>query len=475
MDKERRKKLQTTKLVITEIFMLVIIVLTVVILTFVVMGYRLTEDGKLEQSGLIQVDSIPTGAKVTIGEETLSSETNTSKVLPEGEYEVKLKKDGYTSWHKTVRVHSGFLTKLSYPRLYKTERKTETMQKLSSAPLIYSVSPSRESILLAESGSSKFQLLNISSEAIKTNDIDLSKLLLSKGELPTNPKVISWSEDANRLILSYDHTDGTHLAIVDLERPESSFDLTSYFGLKISTLHFRDRRGDKLFILENGNLRTASFADKQLSNVLISNILSFSNSGPKIALVRQLQDGGKEFAIINEDATSDISLSKTTATYAEIILSEYIGRPTLVLAEDTKIKIYRGELPTEDISAQNPLPKPVGEIDLAFGEPSVLEMRAKEQILLASKNTDFTIFDLENYTPSSFSLSSALTFWPDEYTIGLISDGHLTVRDFDGTNVETLSKAEPGYDAVITKDNKYLYFVQKDSEDNLTIVRENIK
>ena len=110
MDKERRKKLQTTKLIITEIFMLVTIVVTVVILTFIVMGYRLTEDGKLEQSGLIGVDSIPTGATVFVDGEAYENKTNTSKILPEGQYEISLEKDGYTSWRKSVLVHSGLLT-----------------------------------------------------------------------------------------------------------------------------------------------------------------------------------------------------------------------------------------------------------------------------------------------------------------------------------------------------------------------------
>ena len=123
MDKERRKKIQTTKLVITEIFMLIIIVLTVVILTFVVMGYHLNEDGKLEQSGLVQVESTPDGAAVIIDGEVLPSKTDTNKILKEGEHTVKIEKPGYTSWQKTVSSRPGFLTKLSYPRLYKTDRK----------------------------------------------------------------------------------------------------------------------------------------------------------------------------------------------------------------------------------------------------------------------------------------------------------------------------------------------------------------
>ncbi|MBQ9029415.1 PEGA domain-containing protein [Candidatus Saccharibacteria bacterium] len=475
MDKERRKKIQTTKLVITEIFMLIIIVLTVIVLTFIVMGYRLTEDGKLEQSGLVQIDSIPTGAKVAIGEETLPGETNISKILPEGNYELKLTKDGYTTWSKSISVHPGLLTKLSYPRLYKLDRKLEEVIALNEAPEVYSIPPTREFILLTSPNSPKFQILNIPSDTTKVTEIDLSKLLLDSDQLVSNIQVVSWCHDANRFVLSFKSNDGSHLAIVDLERPENSLDLTSSFAVQISDLQFANNHGDELFILENGHLRTISLSSKQLSDVLVSDVQSFSSHNKTIALVRQPKDKEKEFVIYNSDNGSSVFLSSTSATTAKIAISEYLNRPTLVIAEDDLLSIYRGDLPTENITKDNPDYKPAAQISIKSGAPDSLQFHAKNQAIIAIRDQSRTVFDLESATTTSYTIESNLTFWPDEYTIGTVSGGSLNVRDYDGGNLQTLSRAESGYPAVITKDNKYIYFVQKNEDKGLIIVREIIK
>lgn len=475
MDKERRKKIQTTKLVITEIFMLITIVLTVVILTFVVMGYHLTEDGKLEQSGLVQVDSIPTGAKVIIGEETLQSETNTSKILPEGNYELKLTKDGYTTWAKSISVHPGFLTKLSYPRLYKLDRQTEDVKTLSAAPEVYSIPPTREFILLGSQNSPKFQILNIPSATSNTTELDLSKLLQDEDGLASNIKITNWCQDANRFILSFSKNDSTHLAVIDLERPENSLDLSSSFAIQIDEINFLNNHGDELVILENGHLRTISLSSKQLSDIIISGVESFSNFGKKIALIHQPKDKKKEFMLLNSPSDEAIFLSTISSQSAAIAISEYLGRSTLVTAEDNLVSIYRGDLPTENVTSDNPMPKAIAQISLESGALDSLQFHAKNQAVFAMKDNIYTVFDLESATTTSYTIDSALTFWPDEYTIGTVSDGSLIVRDYDGNNIQTLSRAESGYPAVITKDNKYIYFVQKNEDKGLIIVREIIK
>ncbi|MBQ8991894.1 PEGA domain-containing protein [Candidatus Saccharibacteria bacterium] len=466
MDKERRKKIQATKLIITEVFMIVTIVLTVVILTFIVMGYRLNEDGKLEQSGLVGVESIPTGATVKIDDEILPNKTNTSKILPEGEYTILLEKEGYTSWTKTFKTHSGFLTKLAYPRLYKIDRQIEPIEELGSAPTLYSISPSRNTILYSDG--LKLYLMNIDSNAPKPIELDLPNLFQP---LPTDLKVLAWSENSERIIFSLTKNDRPHFVVIDLARPEYSLDLTATFNLTISELGFITSGGDSLFILENGNLRTISLATEQLSSVLLSDVESFMSSGSKAIVVQTTKDNIKKISLYDHNSKSTILLKQTTAEIVRALVSEYLGRFTLAFLENGQVTVYRGELPTEDITKDNPLPSPVGEYTLDFGVPSSFETVAKNQVILASKDADFTVFDLETYSTSSYRLEGELTFWPDNYIIGEIAGGELVLRDFDGGNRQVLGRSIAALPAVISKDGKYLYYVSE----NYTITRENIK
>lgn len=471
MDKERRKKIQTARLIITEVFMLVIIILTVITLTFVVMGYHLNEDGELEQSGLVQVDSIPVGATVFINDEALESKTNTSKILPEGSYTISLKKDGYTSWEKTVKTHSGLLTKLSYPTLYKLDRKSETIKKFDEVPYLFISSPNRDNALALFENSPVFRLINLESNEFKSTEIDLKKLL---GSDFSNLKVIDWNKNGERIIISFTRENSTHYATVDLTRPDLSLDLSETFDLKISDLRFENDRGDKILLTEENHLRTISLDKKQLSEIIAKDVEYFYNFGEKVVFVTRSNESEHKISLYDDNSKSTIFLKKSTAKDVRAIISEYIGRPTLAFLEDGQLIVYRGELPTEDVTAEKPLPTPIGQSTLDFELPDSFKTEAKNQVILVSKDTNFAVFDLENYTLSSYTLENNLTFWPDEYTIGVVSDGKLIVRDFDGLNRQELGKSADGFSAIIAKNNKYLYHMQK-NDDKLTLVREEIR
>lgn len=466
MDKERRKKIQTTKLIITEIFMLVVVVFTVVILTFVVMGYHLNEEGKLEQSGLIQVDSIPTGAKVVVDGEVLSNETNTNKILPEGSYTVQLEKEGYTSWVKTVTTHPGFLTKLSYPHLFKKDAEVEVVKKFEQKPTDFLASKNRTSGLFKYSDN-KLEILDLEAKTPREATLDLSKIL---DEDLGETKIIDWSENGERLILS----NKTSFFIINLEHPEDSFNLSSALDLKISTLRFLNDQGDRLAILENNNLRTVSLADKKPSEVLLKDVLFFSNYNHKVVATVHTENSNKKIVLYDTSNKSEIKLADSTAEDAKAFISEYAGRYTMVFIKDNYVTIYRGDLPTEDISKDNSLGEPVGKYTLDF-KPKDFAFKGKNQLISTSFDNNFAVFDLENYKLSNYALSSNLTFWADDYIIGFVSGGKLVLNDFDNTNTNTFKEAESGYPAFITKDNSFLYYITKDSSNNLNLVRDLIK
>ena len=475
MDKERRKKIQTTKLIITEIFMLVVVVLTVVILTFIVMGYHLNEDGKLEQSGLVQIDSFPTGATVIINNETLPNETNTSKILPKGEHTVKLQKEGYTSWSKTVSLHPGFLTKLSYPHLYKENPQTEVVKKFEQAPSSFSVSENHDLGLLKYPGG-KLEVINLESKSPKESKIDLAEIIKNSPlEDLDQATITSWSSSGEYVILSLEKDEILKFFIIDLEHPERSLNLSDEFNLKISNLQFLNEQGDRIGIIEENNFRIISLSDKKLSDILIENVLSFNNSGSKVVLVTKNPAGNKKVILYDTTSKSKIFLADSIAESTKVYLSEYAGRFTLVFVSDNVVTIRRSDLPTEDITKENPLSEPVGRYTLDFGVPKNFSFKGKNQLVVNSTDSSVAVFDLENYKLTTYTLNSNLTFWPNEYTIGIVSDGKLVLYDFDGSNAVYFKEAETGFPATITKDNNYLYYISKDDLGNLTLVRDLIK
>ena len=150
-------------------------------------------------------------------------------------------------------------------------------------------------------------------------------------------------------------------------------------------------------------------------------------------------------------------------------------RSTLVFISDNVVTVRRGDLPTENITKENPLSEPVGKYTLDFGTPKDFDFRGKNQLVVTSSGNNIAVFDLENYKLTTYSVEADLTFWVSEYTIGTVSGGKLVLRDFDNTNSVTFKDAESDFPAVITKDNSYLYYISKDNSENLNLVRDLIK
>jgi hypothetical protein len=82
----------------------IILIFLGVVITVIALarGYRFNFNNKsLSATGIISISSNPTAAKIFINNE-LKGVTNTNITLPPGNYQVDIKKDGYTSWKKTV-------------------------------------------------------------------------------------------------------------------------------------------------------------------------------------------------------------------------------------------------------------------------------------------------------------------------------------------------------------------------------------
>ncbi len=75
-------------------------------------GYRLDFATKsVTPTGILAVSSSPTAAKIYVNGQ-LKGVTNTNLTLPPGKYTVEIKRDGYTSWSKTVNLQGEVVVSL---------------------------------------------------------------------------------------------------------------------------------------------------------------------------------------------------------------------------------------------------------------------------------------------------------------------------------------------------------------------------
>ncbi len=97
------KKMSLFRVLYTLLSALIIIAGSYLAIMYAQGNYRLTKDGLLLESGLLSVNSFPTGAQVFVNDE-LKTASNDTIYLEPGEYQVRLIKDGYSPWQKTVQI-----------------------------------------------------------------------------------------------------------------------------------------------------------------------------------------------------------------------------------------------------------------------------------------------------------------------------------------------------------------------------------
>ncbi len=72
-------------------------------------NYRISRQGFVQGSGLLSANSFPSGAEVYIDGE-LTTATDDTLYLQPGEYEVKISKDGYSTWLKMLQIEEQLVT-----------------------------------------------------------------------------------------------------------------------------------------------------------------------------------------------------------------------------------------------------------------------------------------------------------------------------------------------------------------------------
>ena len=461
MDRERKKFWRTIKLVVTETIMVISAIILVVVLTFIAMGYNVNNDGEVGQQGLLQINSHPTGAIVNIDGGDILPHTNTSKLLSAGEHTIRLTKEGYDSWEKKIVSEPGILFKLDYPRLFLQDRVPEKMREYDAELAFFEPAPNHDSILYALKGDElKWNLLDIRGDSAIDSLLDMSTVM--QGLSVEN---IVWNNNSDRVIVAAKNSKlQREWLLIDVKDLKNSVNLSREFGLDFSRVMFATDSGDRLFTLENNNLRMVTASGKTISQIIASNVTDFVINGNDVMYVKDdnqvmlLRDGGGDIPVAKFDSGQIV----------RVALSEYIGKKYIVLATDDQLYIYRGDYPDGERELKDM--ELVLDQSLQF-KPDAIKIEAGGELIVMKSGGKVAVFDAELTALYQYELASDQLFFVDFYLIGTIENDKLVVRDFDDTNRRELTTATST--AIITKNNKWLYYLRLDNS-KINIFREQI-
>lgn len=480
MNYERQKRNRMLKLVVTEIIMAALIVGLVAVLMLVVSGYRINDDLSLEQTGLVQINSLPTGATIEIDGEKISARTNANRLLKEGEHTVRLSKKGYDTWEKQIEITPGWLLRLRHARLFKEERTAETVQVMGGLEML-SIAPTRNKLLYAKDNSTTWQLLTLRGDVVVETPLELAAVFgvtVAEEEVPVLPGQLGelkWSKNGTKVLVQLAVEGVINWVLIDTANPASSVHLTREFGLSLADVQFSNEAGDRLLVLENANLREINIGSKEVSRVLIADVAEFFALGNDV-IYTTLSDaeGVREIGFYRVGEQNGIVLRdfRQSDGEAHIALTEYFNEKYVLFTIGNQLTVYKGEsFPLAEnglkgmhkvVEGQETL-VPVGRLSVSKNGEFVLARGAEAGLL---------VFDAETDKYHQYQTPGSRLQFLDDYLLMDVVEGKLMVWDFDGTNQRTLSAAA-NYPAFISENNHYLYYFALEDE-LLTLQRERL-
>lgn len=465
MDPERAKRRQSAKIIISETIMVLAVVITVTILAFIVSGYWLNSDFKVERNGLLQISSVPTGADIYIdGDSSWLQRTNTSKVLSSGEHSVKLTKDGYDSWQKTINISEGLLYRIHYPRLFLQNRTPESLLDVTGTTLA-TTSPDHNSLILINN-TTEWAFINLDSDEIKPEPIDISQIFSSVSLAPDATtglftgtiQDIKWDYDGTHALFKTNNTDTTEWVLLDVKNPTKSINLTKEFGANFNEIQILDNSSNNLLVVRNGNLHKIDVSGKSISAVLAENVTNFDHYNNEVVFsATTTSEAPVNYIGFLKLGDDKITTLEETNSPALVTLSRFYDDKYITVLSDRLVSLYKKEDFTK-----------IKDFELTF-QPTSIKVGHNGEFITMPLGNQIATLDMEAMSVTEWQPSGTRFGWIDNDMVYTVADNSLIVYDFDGYNQRALaSSVSEHFPAAITN-NKWLYYFS----DN-TLIREKI-
>ena len=455
--------------------MITVILLGITTGVLYTMGYRLdTKDGSIAQGGLLQIATLPPGARVVMDNRQLSGTTPMRVDAQAGSHTILVSSDGYRPWQKTVTVDPGMVHWSNYIRLMPIRPVEQT--KLSFDTLA-AVLPAdgRDSILAQESLTNNlFKLIDVSGNRTEVENLTLPiSLATNPAQTDAEPefRMMAWDESDRLVLVEYRYPDYRGWILFDTRSPENSVNVSDLIDdpASVQKIMFDERNGRAFYVLSHGVIRRIDTSNGNQSAPLARNVSNMwqSNDGVVTYATDRDSEGYRTVGYYTRGASEARTLLRFESPESQVVslvIGEYLGRQYAAIQKDELVQVYRLSLHSSDSRATLDL-KNVA----AITAPEALRTLAfspHDRFVYVQYGASYTVYDIEldKMTASTVKGDEPLDKtlgWLDRYHLWSDRGERLRWYEFDGQNAQDVTAVAPGFQPKITENNRYLYVVQR--------------
>lgn len=464
---------QSTRNFLTYLFGTVIVLFGTILLGALATGWQYDfATGELRETGLIIMNSEPTGASIALNGSVIKDQTpyRATNMLP-GDYTVRFEKAGLRPWLKKTTVEAERVSFADYAWL---------LPEQIPSRLRY---PDNKIVAAAQSRDRKrFAFVELQTKTNAAGEPSTTTpAVLYAGDLTREPQILyapAQTDGAAPKIISFDtpslNTDASWLLVRQttsdnvatwLVMPTNPNDvsarlinLNQLLSVNPSWVGWSDTESNELFITVNGTLRRFTLNDKRLGDSIADGVQAAKWDNNRLMTVEVLADGLRWLRVRTKDRLAEpetIHQVPTSTTYAMEFFSLLGNDYTAILPDSSK----------QLIVTRNIFENPNARVTSVSGKNiSRFTINAGGRYIVMNEQDRLFTIDLERnkryrYGTSLAGLSS--WEWMNDQHLAVVTKNQLRLIDYDGQNNELISSIMNAQTPILFWENKSLLgFVQ---------------
>lgn len=444
------------------------------IMILIVLGYQFNrKEGRLEQGGLLQLISTPSGATVTVDGQTLGSKTSTKLTTSAATHYVKMDRSGYRTWEKSITLSPGGVGWLNYARLIPNDTTPAAVANYTQLTSALATPDGKWFALKQAPDTPELTIANISGDTVSATTLALP---VSSFSTPGEGKsqrfeLVKWDDSSRYLLVKHSYGDSHEWLVVDRDNPDSTKNLTQLYGKAMESIVFADTSGHRFFALDGTNLISFDSDSPSASRQLAANIAEFAFYSDKSLLTYTTtpnqETKKRSVGYLPSDGGAMTAIRTVTDEAAfHVALGYYYDEQYIAVAHGDATEIIKGPLPAKDNDTTDQ--KIITTATLQSGVDH-LSIITKGRFVVMQHADTYQVYDLELAASHTTTLKgeSAVTaplHWLDGYVVWSDRDGELRFYDFDGGNRQEISAIAPGYDVTLSPNGRYVYSIGKTAD-----------
>ncbi len=466
MHRKRNKKRLRIQLTFVYTLMVIAVVSIVAILILVIQGYRYNRfDGKLEQGGLVQFNSRPSGATVTVDSVTLANKTASKVTLTAGSHTIGMSREGYSSWKKDVVVRPGSVLWLNYALLFPNSPTVETAAQYTTVSSALPSPNQKRMAVIADADVAEVSLTTLGSSKPETVKAVIPQAAYTAPAESTAHSfaLVTWDKESNMLLIR--HTYGEKAEYVSLDtRDGKARNVTAELGVDVKKIAYSRGDSNVLYVLTAANeLRRISMSSSTVSGPLASNVADFTTNEDKVIMYTTHEDdrGKRSVGYVSSGSNKAKVIASYSDTAGTLLAAtgNYYGDHYLAVLHGTTLKIVKGDFPSSD-SANAPSLTQVASLTVANGADYMSFSPNSNRMVYAAKGSQIVTYDLELRSHALTTLQDPLTRdvqWLDDYHLFAVGkNGYY--YDYDGTNSQMFASNTLDHPVTLSDNDKYIYY-----------------